>query len=607
MANVLNWLVGTPIATSRAMHERLTKVKALAVFSSDALSSVAYATDEILYALLLAGPVVLSSSVPIALAIGALLIVVAASYRQTIHAYPNGGGSYIVAKDNLGPVPGLTAGAALLIDYVLTVAVSISSGVLAITSAFPSLEVFRVEIALGFLLFITLANMRGLRESSSIFMLPTYAFIISIFSMIAVSLYRYYGLGLTQPAPTDNIFPSEVTMQIGIFLLLRAFAAGCTALTGVEAISNGVPAFRPPESNNAARTLVVMVMMLTIMFLGITWLANIYHTIPQADHESTLSQLARTAFGDGPLYLFVQVSTMLILVLAANTSFADFPRLSAIIARDGYLPHLFIRVGQRLVFSTGIMVLALFSATLIIVFDASTHNLIPLYAVGVFLSFTLSQAGMVRHWWRLRGPGWRRSMIVNGTGATATAVVTLVIVEAKLIEGAWVVVLLIPAMVFVFLGIKRHYDAFQSQIMLKDTQPIETTNIVIVPVARVDQATARTMSFARTIGGSLTGAFVFTEAAEGERMMKEWQAAHIDAPLKLIASPFRSVVGPLLKYIESVGQDNPNATIVVVLPEIVPKHFAHLVLHNQTAQLIKLSLLFQRKRIVVSVPFHLES
>src|SRR5512143_3110374 len=285
MANVLNWLVGTPIATSRAMHERLTKIKALAVFSSDALSSVAYATDEILYALLLAGPVVLSNSMPIAVAIGTLLVIVAASYRQTIHAYPSGGGSYIVAKDNLGALPGLTAGAALLIDYVLTVAVSISSGVLAITSAFPQMEIYRVEMALGFLLFITLANLRGLRESSNIFMLPTYAFIIAVFSMIAVGVYRFYVLGSTQAAPTDNILPTEVTAQIGIFLLLRAFAAGCTALTGVEAISNGVPAFRPPESNNAARTLVIMVAMLTTMFLGITWLANAYQTIPQADHE----------------------------------------------------------------------------------------------------------------------------------------------------------------------------------------------------------------------------------------------------------------------------------------------------------------------------------
>jgi amino acid transporter len=358
--NLLYWLTGSPIASSQALHERLTKLKALAVFSSDALSSVAYATEEILLVLVLAGPAAYALAAPISLTIALLLFIVALSYNQTIHAYPTGGGSFIVAKENIGVIPGLVAGASLLIDYVLTVAVSISSGVAALTSALPGLGPYRVALALIFVTFIAVSNLRGLRESSTIFMIPTYAFIVSIFAVIGAGVYRYFILGLTDPAPTTNVLPAEAIEPLGLLLILRAFAAGCTALTGVEAIADGVPAFKPPEAKNAARTLAVMATILISMFLGITFLTQLYRVIPEADHETVISQLGRTALGSGPFYWFLQAATMLILVLAANTSFQDFPRLSSIIAREGYLPRLFVRVGQRLVFTTGILELTLF-------------------------------------------------------------------------------------------------------------------------------------------------------------------------------------------------------------------------------------------------------
>ncbi len=747
--NFLQWLIGPAISSSLAMHERLTILKALAVFSSDALSSVAYATEEILLVLVLAGAGAFGLSIPIALTIALLLTIVALSYRQTIHAYPKGGGSYIVSKDNLGTLPGLIAGAALLIDYVLTVAVSVSSGVSAIVSAAPSLEPVRVVMALGFVLLITVANLRGIRESSSIFMAPTYAFIVSILAMIAFGFYRYFVL---HDAPTTPVTTNELHSAIeglGLFLILRAFAAGCTALTGVEAISDGVPAFKPPESQNAARTLTIMATILIGMFLGITFLSQLYPVIPEADHETVLSQLGRMIFGEGPFYIFLQAATTLILVLAANTSYADFPRLSYFIARDGFLPHIFTRIGQRLVFSSGIVALAFLSSILIIAFNASTHNLIPLYAVGVFVSFTFSQLGMVMRWRKLRGPSWRRNMLINSIGAMATAVVLAVLTYTKFAEGAYLVVILIPTLIVVFMQIKRHYVAYQEQVALADevqplahsnviVVPIEkmngaaqrtlqfahtisgelhvvhvTTsadsdrqllddcessgvqlemlddkrhsvrltlldyvrkigderpesrvvvvvperaprhiwnlltynrialawklsllfqpkrivvdvpydewfeqhhdhdhphrNIVIIPVARVDRSMQRTLNFAETIDGDKMALYVNTNAEEAAAMQREWQTCNGAMPLQLIESPFRSVTGPLLKYIDRVSSENPDANVVVIIPEIVPKRRIHLFLHNQTMSVVKYMLLFRpRNRILISVPFHLE-
>lgn len=598
--NVLYWLIGSPIATSRASHERLTKVKALAVFSSDALSSVAYATEEILLVLGLAGAGAFPLAGPIAIAIALLLFIVALSYRQTIHAYPTGGGSYIVAKANLGTLPGLIAGASLLIDYVLTVAVSISSGVAAITSAIPELNVFRVEMAIVFVLFIAVANLRGLRESSTIFMLPTYAFIIAIYLVIAAGLYRYFILHETSLAPTTNHLAPPIE-ALGIFLILRAFASGCTALTGIEAISNGVPAFKPPESDNAARTLSVMATILITMFLGITLLTQLYAVVPEADHETIISQLGRTAFGEGPLYFFLQLSTTLILVLAANTSFADFPRLSSIIARDGFLPHLFVRVGQRLVFSTGIITLTFFAIVLIVAYGASTHNLIPLYAVGVFVSFTLSQAGMVQHWRNLRGPNWRRSMMINGIGATATAIVAAVIIRAKFAEGAWAVVLLIPILIGLFLLIHRHYVIYQEQVKLDATPVVVRKNIIIIPVEALNPATERTLSFARTIEGQTVAVHVQRNGADGRQLAEQWRAPNVR--LEIIENSKGALVRTLLAYIQCVGDEHPDARVVVMVPEKAPKHSWDLLLHNQTALFLKIALLFTPKRIVVSVPY----
>jgi amino acid transporter len=601
--NVLYWLTGSPIASSRALHERISKVKALAVFSSDALSSVAYATEEILLVLLLASAGALSWAGPISIAIAVLLFIVAVSYNQTIHAYPTGGGSYIVAKDNLGVLPGLIAGSALLIDYVLTVAVSISSGVAAVTSALPATEPYRVAMAAAFVLLIALANLRGLRESSTIFMIPTYVFVLFIYLLIAFGLFRYFILHETQLAPTTNIFPAEAVEGLGLLLILRAFAAGCTALTGVEAISNGVPAFKQPEAFNAARTLAVMATILITMFLGITFLTQLYPVIPQADHETIISQLGRTAFGEGPFYWVLQMSTTLILVLAANTSFADFPRLASIIARDGYLPRLFVRIGQRLVFTTGILVLMFFSLLLIVAFGASTHNLIPLYAVGVFISFTLSQAGMVQHWRKLRGPNWKRSMLVNGIGAVTTAVVSLVIIESKLLEGAWAVVILIPVLIAMFLVIHRHYEIFNAQVRLDGFELIAQANLVIVPVELMNEAALRALAFAHTIAGDLKAVHIQVSEEQSARLRTDWQARSLDIPLDIVTDSAGSVTRSLLNYVERQGGALPASRIVVVLPERAPHNFLHIFLHNQTSLALKIALFFCPNRVVVSVPY----
>ncbi|MEP7199748.1 MAG: APC family permease [Chloroflexota bacterium] len=601
--NLMYWLVGSPIASSRALHERLTKIKALAVFSSDALSSVAYATEEILLVLVLVGSGAFGWAVPIGITIALLLFVVALSYNQTIHAYPKGGGSYIVASNNLGRLPGLIAGASLMIDYVLTVAVSISSGVAAVMSALPALENFRVPLAVFFVLLIAVANLRGLRESSTIFMLPTYAFIVSIYAMIGFSLFKFFVLHDTALAPTTNVLPTESLQALGLLLILRAFAAGCTALTGVEAISDGVPAFKPPEAHNASRTLTVMATVLISMFLGITLLTQLYPVVPQADHETVISQLGRTAFGNGPFYWFLQAATTLILVLAANTAYADFPRLSSFIARDGFLPRMFVRVGQRLVFTTGIFALTFFSIALIVAFGASTHNLIPLYAVGVFVSFTLSQAGMVRRWWKLRGANWQRSMIINASGAVSTAIVSVVIIESKLFEGAWAVVLLIPLLIAMFMLIHRHYESFKAQVKLDGARPVAQSNLVIVPVETLNEATQRALEFAHGLTGSVCAVHVRRRVDADDHLQAQWQSQFADVPLAIIGDTRQSLVRALMAYIAHEGDAHPADRVVVVVPERAPRNFLHLFLHNQTSLALKIRLFFQPNRIVVSVPY----
>ena len=611
-------IFGSPLPTAAEVHQRLTKVKALAVFSSDALSSVAYATEEILLVLVVAGPAVLGLSWPIALAIASLLLVVATSYYQTIHGYPSGGGAYIVAYDNLGVWPGLTAAAALLIDYVLTVAVSITAGVAAITSALPALYPFRVELCVLAIVFIMWANLRGVRESGTLFAIPTYGFILVFLTLIVIGLLRLIS-GTLAPVPAQ---PSSIaaggTAGLTLFLLLRAFASGCTALTGIEAISNGIPAFRKPEADNAGKTLLAMAALLTTMFLGITLLARSLHVVP-VEHETVVSQIGRQVFGNGVLYLTLQVATALILVLAANTSFADFPRLSAILARDRYLPRQLTHLGDRLVFANGIITLAVLASGLVVIFGGQTHRLIPLYAVGVFLSFTLSQAGMVRHWLKERGRGWPWKMAFNGLGAATTGVVLLIIVATKFIHGAWVVILLIPLFVWIFHIIERHYLTLAEQLSLEGLRPEKWVDMasdkwhkVVVLVSGVHRGTLAALRFARSLSRDVTAVVVDVEPQETDRVREKWSLWGHRVPLVVLESPYRSTLGPLLDYLDEADQREPERGLaVVVLPEFVPSRRWHELLHNQTARLIKRVLLYRRgqtgkDRVIIDVPYHLQ-
>lgn len=611
-------IFGSPLPTAAEMHQRLTKVKALAVFSSDALSSVAYATEEILLVLVVAGPAVLGLSWPIALAIASLLLVVATSYYQTIHGYPSGGGAYIVAYDNLGVWPGLTAAAALLIDYVLTVAVSVTAGVAAITSALPALYPFRVELCVLAIVFIMWANLRGVRESGTLFAIPTYGFILVFLTLIVIGLLRLIS-GTLAPVPAQ---PSSIaaggTAGLTLFLLLRAFASGCTALTGIEAISNGIPAFRKPEADNAGKTLLAMAALLTTMFLGITLLARSLHVVP-VEHETVVSQIGRQVFGNGVLYLTLQVATALILVLAANTSFADFPRLSAILARDRYLPRQLTHLGDRLVFANGIITLAVLASGLVVIFGGQTHRLIPLYAVGVFLSFTLSQAGMVRHWLKERGRGWPWKMAFNGLGAATTGVVLLIIVATKFIHGAWVVILLIPLFVWIFHIIERHYLTLAEQLSLEGLRPEKWVDMasdkwhkVVVLVSGVHRGTLAALRFARSLSRDVTAVVVDVEPQETDRVREKWSLWGHRVPLVVLESPYRSTLGPLLDYLDEADQREPERGLaVVVLPEFVPSRRWHELLHNQTARLIKRVLLYRRgqtgkDRVIIDVPYHLQ-
>jgi amino acid transporter len=610
-------LIGAPLPSERTIHERLSKIQALAVFSSDALSSVAYATEEILLVLVVAGSAVLGLSLPIALVIAGLLAIVATSYYQTIHGYPSGGGAYIVAYDNLGVWPGLTAAAALLIDYVLTVAVSITAGIAAITSAFPALLPCRVELCLLAIAFIAWANLRGVRESGTLFAVPTYGFVTIFLALIVVGLVRLIA-GTLSPAPAQIIpVAGHGTQALTLFLIVRAFASGCTALTGVEAISNGIPAFQKPEADNAGKTLVTMAAILMTMFLGITFLARSLGVVPVED-QTVVSQIGRQVFGHGPLYLALQAATALILVLAANTSFADFPRLSAILARDRYLPRQLTNLGDRLVFANGIIALAFLASSLVIIFGGQTHRLIPLYAVGVFLSFTLSQTGMVRHWHKEGGQGWQWKAAINGLGAVATGVVLLVIAASKFIHGAWIVILLIPAFISVFRTIEHHYVTLAEQLSLEGLGPQEwvdmashKTHKVVVPVSGMHRGTLVALRFARSLSKDVTAVVVDVEPQFTASVREKWPVWGHDVPLVVLESPYRSTIGPLLTYLDKVDQREPErGPAVVVLPEFVPARWWHHLLHNQTALLIKTVLTYRRgqtdgERVIIDVPYHL--
>ncbi|HXF82315.1 MAG TPA: APC family permease [bacterium] len=603
-------LIGPPLPTERLVHERVTKSKGLAVFSSDALSSTAYATEEILLALSAAGAAALAFVLPIALAISSVLAIVAFSYYQTIHAYPAGGGAYIVAHDNLGLWPGLIAAAALLIDYVLTVAVSISAGIAAITSAVPALFDLRVPLALAATAAVAIINLRGVRESATVFAAPTYMFIASVGLLVVAGLARM----ARTPAVPPAVETAGPAVPLTLYLILRAFASGSAAMTGVEAISNGIPAFRPPESRNAGITLIWMAGILISLFLGITVLARHFGIVPR-QHETVVSQLARGIFGTGALYFLVQLTTAMILVLAANTSFADFPRLSSILARDGFLPRQLANLGDRLVFANGIVLLALLSGFLVFIFRANTHALIPLYAVGVFLSFTLSQAGMVRHWWKLRAPGWRRSIVINGVGAAATAVVLGVVVTAKFVQGAWIVTLLIPLDVWIMYRIHQHYQDVRGQLTLEGAripEPIRRHK-VIVPVGGMHRGILPALRYAKSLSDDVVGVVVDIDPKQTHEVLTKWQRWGMGVPLKVLPSPYRSLVQPVIRYLDEleweVGFDQQ---ITLVLPEFVPTRWWHFFLHGQNAFLLKLALYFRRRQgsrvaVVTDVPYYLTS
>lgn len=602
-------LIGLPLPSARMAHERLSKVQALAVLSSDALSSVAYATEEILLVLVLAGSGALGLSWPIAMAIGVLLLIVAISYYQTVHAYPTGGGAYTVSKENLGTLPSLVAGAALLTDYILTVAVSISAGVAAIISAFEKLEPLRVEIALVAIAVITLVNLRGLRESGRVFAVPTYFFVGSMYLLIGIGLGRWLLGGLVNvPVPTPT--QAVVTHNLTLFLILRAFASGCTAMTGVEAISNGVTVFKSPEADNAGKTLLWMAGILISMFLGITFLVHQLGLTPN-ENETVVSQLGHVVFGGGPLYYVLQAATALILLLAANTSYSDFPRLAMWMARDRFLPRQLANLGDRLVYANGILVLGLVAGLLVIAFGAETHALIPLYAVGVFISFTLNQAGMVRHWLKLRTPGWWRSALINWTGATATAIVLVVVAATKFTHGAWFILLLIPTLVVIFRAIHRHYEDAAQQLSLTNQWPAPIRrHTVIVPVAQLHRGVLKAVQYGQMLGGELHAVTIEVDPEVTTALLARWHEALPTVPLEVIPSPYRSVTEPLIEFVDQYVQEEGDY-VTVLLSEFVPAKWWHHLLHNQTAWALKIALLYSRRNwkgrfhVITDVPFYL--
>jgi amino acid transporter len=599
------WLVGDPLKTAQASDERLSKTLALAIFSSNAISSVAYATEEILLVLVLAGTAAVAWSIPVSLAILFLVAVLTISYRQIIYEYPEGGGAYIVARTNLGEVPALIAAAALMIDYVLTVAVSVAAGIAAITSAVPVLFPHREALGLLAIGFIVVMNLRGVRESGRFFAVPTYAAIGALSVMVIMGTVR----SLTEPGEGASLLPDVGHSSIEgltLFLILRSFAAGCSAVTGMEVISNGVKAFRRPESHNASVTMVWMSFILASLFMGISWLAYHYGVLPKQD-ETVVSQLARMTFGTGAIYYMVQVGTMLLLVLAANSAFAGFPHLASILARDGFMPHQMASFGDRLVFSNGILILGFFACLLLVIFRGDTHALIPLYAIGVFVSFTLSQAGMVLRWVDKKGPHWRKKLAVNGIGAVTTGIATLIIASTKFIQGAWIVFVLVALLIMVFRNIRSHYKAVAEQVSLsRDARPPRPRrNIVIIPIGGVNRAVVRAVDYARSRGGDVRAVLVDVDKEETALLEIKWAQWGCGVPLIVLPSPYRSILKALLSYIEEHLDKDPECWITVVIPEILPARWWQNILHNQRALLLKASLLFKDRVVLTDVPFHL--
>ena len=619
-------VVGPPLASSDEHQTRLGRPTALTVFASDAISSTAYATEEILLVLVpVAGLAALNDLVPISIVVAVLLLIVITSYRQTIHAYPSGGGSYVVSRENLGPNASLVAGASLLVDYVLTVAVSVSAGIAAMTSAFPTLRPYRVELCLLGLLLIMFANLRGTKESGRLFAPPVYTYVVSLAILIIYGLYRVYVGNLPAIAPNadalaeiarshgtgfgdDNL---PLFASVSVFILLRAFSSGAVALTGVEAISNGVPAFKKPESKNAASTLVAMGLILGTFFMGISVLASrLKPTVLEPasqDYQTLLSLMARYVYGGTtPLYYILQFSTFAILVLAANTAFADFPRVSSIIASDGYLPRQLANRGDRLVFSNGIVVLSLVAAGLIIAFGGDTSALIPLYAVGVFTGFTLSQAGMVIHHRTVKEKGWRRNQIINAVGSVATFIVLLVVVISKFTIGAWIPAVLIPIVVVVFKSIHRHYVRVTAAIRAPEGYRSKRhRHTVIVLVGNVHRGVLDAITYARSLAPDrlLALSVVHTDEQQ-EALQDQWEQFDIPVELRTVYSPYRELSGPVLGFIDDLDREWPDDIVTVVIPEFVLSHWWEQLLHNQSALVLRSRLRMRPNTVVTAVPIH---
>lgn len=617
------WLIGKPLQTADAPSQTIGKAVGLAVFASDALSSTAYATQEIMITLAVAGSGALGNVFPISLAIVTLMIIVTISYQQTIHAYPGGGGAYIVARDNLGELPAQTAGAALLTDYILTVAVSISSGVAQIISAFPALEPFKVIIGVSMVMFIMVMNLRGVKESGKAFAIPTYFFVITMFLTVGLGLFRYFSgtLGTVVNPPVSMI--TNTVAMVTPFLLLHAFSSGTSALTGIEAISNGITAFKEPRSKNAGITLIWMSSILGTLFLSISYLSGKIGVVP-SEGETVISQLARTVYGgQGIFYLAIIAGTALILILAANTAFADFPRLGALHAGDGFLPHQFTMKGSRLVYSWGIAALAVIASLLIIIFQASVTRLIPLYAIGVFLSFTLSQLGMARRWWKsghlkpgeeIVEPGstivydknWVVKIIINGFGSLCTAIVMVVFAVTKFKDGAWIIIILIPLLVSIFFSIHHHYKSLAAKLSLENYHPHAriSRHRIIVLIAGVHSGSLEALTYAESLGADVTAVHVSIDEKETEKVREKWKAYGDGTRLVILESPYRLLVEPILDYIQKLlAVREPNELLTIVVPQFIPAHWWENLLHNQTALLLRGALMFKPGLVIVEVPY----
>lgn len=628
-ARLRRLILGPPLRSTAIAFERIRKLVALPVLSADALSSVAYGPQALLAVLVLAGSGGLALSLPIGGAIAFLMLAVGISYRQTIRAYPHGGGSYIVATDNLGRVPGLVAAAGLMTDYILTVAVSVAAGVAAITSAIPSLSAEVVPLGLGAIALLLAGNLRGVRQAGSLFALPTYAFLLAVFAVIAVGLGQAAGRGFA-PTPHPALAATE---GVGLMLALRAFSSGATAMTGIEAISNAVPVFKEPRWRNARTTLTWMVGLLVALFAGVLVLAHLDGVVPSAD-ETVLSALAHRSFGGGPLYAFTQAATAAVLLLAANTAFNDFPRVLYLMARDSSAPRMFLHKGDRLAFNNGIALLAVCAGVVLVAFGGKTDALIPLYAVGVFLAFALSQAGMVVHWRRHHDAHWRKSMFINGVGAVLSAIVFLIAGITKFTAGAWLAIVVVGTIVVVCLGIRRHYEVVRKAVALRpgagefprrvvepsggngrrwqaesveenEESPEELRHLTVVALSALDLPGLRALAYAASLRHPLLALHVSTDEEQGRRFQDEWNAWGDHLPLELVPSPYRATIAPMIDYIEALRRQRPDVTLTVIVPELVVRHWWQRILHSKTAPRLRRALRPLPKIVITTVPFHL--